>query len=181
MMTRFLAATFAWCLCGISATAITILPMTFGELVDASTAVVYGRVADVRGQWTSNRHGIDSVLTIDAIQYLKGDLTGRVTVRVPGGRVGEMVHVIPGAPVLAEGDLVVLFLKASGPAMPTPAGLTQGVFRVTVDPATHAPLVQPPVLHTAGTGRIVRGDAARRPMTIAALGAQVRDAMKDAR
>ena len=180
-MIRLSAAVAAWCLYCVSASAISLVPMTFDELVAGSVAVVYARVAEVRGQWTADRRGIDSVMTIDALEYFKGDLSDRVTVRTPGGRAGGMINLIPGAPVFAEGDLVVLFLKASGPSIPVPTGLTQGVFRVTLDPATRAPLVQPPSLHAAGAGRIVRGDPAHRPVALPVFATRVREAMKDAR
>lgn len=157
------------------------VPMTFDELVAGSTAVVYGRVADVRGQWTSDRRGIDSVLTIDAIEYLKGDLSDRVSVRVPGGRVGATLNLIPGAPALAEGDLVVLFLKTNGPSIPTTTGLSQGVFRVTLDAVTRTPLVRPPVLQAVGEGRNARGSAAHRPVALPEFGARVRTAAREAR
>jgi hypothetical protein len=180
-MTRFIAALAASWLCGATVSAITVVPMTFAELVEASAAIVYGRVADVRGQWTGDRRGIDSVLTLDAIDYLKGDLSERVNVRLPGGRAGGIVNLVPGAPVLAPGDLVVLFLTTSGPTIPTPTGVTQGVYRVTIDAATRAPVVRPPLLHTAGDGRIVRGAAANRPVALAEFSARVRGAARAAR
>jgi hypothetical protein len=180
-MFRLWAGIIASCLVGGSASAITLVPMTFDELVDASTAVLYGRVADVQGQWTPDRRGIDSIVAVDAIEYLKGDLSERISVRLPGGRTGGMVNLIPGAPVLAEGDLIVLFLKARGPSIPSPTGLTQGVFRVTIDAATRVPVVRPPVLHTPGDGRVVRGAAAQRPIPLAEFGARVRGAAKVAR
>jgi hypothetical protein len=180
-MFRIGAAMVVSCLLCGSVSAITLVPMTFDELVEASAAVVYGRVADVQGQWTADRRGIDSIVAIDAIDYLKGDLSERISVRLPGGRVGGMVNLIPGAPVLAEGDLIVLFLRTRGPSLPTPTGLTQGVFRVTIDAATRVPVVRPPVLHTPGDGRIVRGAAAQRPIPLTEFGARVRGAAKAVR
>jgi hypothetical protein len=180
-MFRLCGAVVASCLLCGSASAITLVPMTFDELVGASAAVVYGRVASVHGQWTADRRGIDSIVAVDAIDYLKGDLSERVSVRIPGGRVGGMVNLIPGAPVLAEGDLIVLFLTTRGPAMPRPTGLTQGVFRVTIDAATRMPVVRPPVLHIPGEGRIARGAPAGRPVTLAEFGARVRGAAQGGR
>ncbi len=46
--------------------------MTFEQLVDEAAAVVYARVADVRGQWTADRQSIDSIITLEALQYMKG-------------------------------------------------------------------------------------------------------------
>ena len=146
--------------------AIIVTPMTFEQLVDEAVAAVYGRVAEVRGQWTSDRQSIDSLVTVDALRYLKGDLGDAVTLRLPGGEVGSVVNVLPGAPVLRPGDLVVLFLKARGPAIPTTLGLGQGIFRVARDPKSGAMLVTPPPLKESASGRIVRGAAERRALTL---------------
>lgn len=154
--------------------AITVVPITFEELVADSTAVIYARVADVRGRWTADRRTIESLVTLESLRYLKGDLGGEVTIRLPGGEAGGMIQVLPGAPVLRPGDLVVLFLGARGPAIPSPVGLTQGVFRVTVDVRSGEVLVAPPPLKASAAGRIIRGAAERRSLTLEAFAREVR-------
>lgn len=157
--------------------AITVKPLSFAELVDGSIAVVYGRVAEVHGQWTADRRGIESLVRIEAFDYFKGDLGDELTVRVPGGQVGTFVNIIPGAARFSEGDRVVLFLKATGPSIPIVTGTTQGVFRVANDPASGGLMVVPPIVGTEGApGPVVRGDPARRPLSMAAFGAAVRAA-----
>lgn len=161
-------------LCTLRVEAITVMPITFEELVAQSNAVVYARVADVRGRWTADRRGIESIVTLESLRYLKGDLGAEVSVRLPGGEAGGMVQVLPGAPVLREGELVVLFLGAQGPAIPVPVGLTQGVFRVAVDPRRGTPFVVPPPLKESAAGRIVRGAADRRSLTLDVFAQEVR-------
>jgi hypothetical protein len=160
----------------IPAHAIVVMPMTFEELVGEATAVVYARVADVRGRWTTDRGRIESVVTVEALRYLKGNLGDQIAMRLPGGEAGGFVNLIPGAPVLREGDLVVLFLAARGPAILTPVGLTQGVFRVMVDPRAGTAVVTPPPLKASAAGRVVRGAADRRALTLDAFAAEVRAA-----
>ena len=143
-----------------------VIPMTFEQLVGEAGAVVYARVSDVRGQWTSDGRSIDSVVTLDALRYFKGDLGEAVALRLPGGEVGGVINVLPGAPVLRGGDLVVLFLKTQGPAIPTTLGLGQGIFRVARDARSGAMLVTPPPLKESATGRVVRGAADRRTLTL---------------
>jgi hypothetical protein len=154
--------------------ALTIVPMTFEELVEGSTAVVYARVAEVRGQWAADRRSIDSFVTLEALRYLKGDFGATVTMRLPGGESGGVVQVLPGAPVLRQGDLIVAFLAARGPAIPGPLGLNQGIFRVAYDGRTGQSLVTPPPLKSSETGRVLRGAAERRALTLEAFESTVR-------
>lgn len=162
--------------------AVTVVPLSFSQLTGTSTAVVHGRVADVRGQWTADRRGIESLVSVDALGYLKGDLGARVLVRVPGGEAGGLVNVIPGMPRLTAGDHVVLFLTGSGPGIPVVTGTTQGVFRVMTDPRSGTLMVIPPVITSAGTPatHTVRGDLARRPMALAAFELAVKQQLAEA-
>jgi hypothetical protein len=159
----------------VPAAAVLVVPMTFEQLVDEAAAVVYARVSDVRGQWTADRQGIDSIVTLEPLQYLKGDLGARVTLRLPGGEASGAVQIIPGAPVLKTGELVVVFLKARGPAMLTPLGFTQGVFRVARDARSGTMLVTPPPLKESAVGRVIRGAAERRSLSVDAFASAVRE------
>lgn len=154
--------------------AITVTPMTFEELVDESAAVVYARVTDVRGQWTSDRRAIDSLITLEALRYLKGDFGPSVLMRLPGGEAGGIINVLPGAPVLREGELVVLFLVSRGPTIPTTLGLGQGIFRVVREARSGSTLVTPPPLKASAAGRVLRGAVERRLLTLEAFEANVR-------
>lgn len=150
--------------------ATTIAPLTFEQLVKASSAVVYGRVTDVRPQWTADRRFIESVISVEILRGLKGSARNSVQFTVPGGQVGRYRNIIPGAPSFAEGELAVFFLTAHGARLPVTTGLTQGVYRVQRDGSGEL-LVMPPVLDT---GRIVRGDARRKPASLPAFEASVR-------
>ena len=162
MKQRILVAIVASALLPVQLSAITVVPMTFEQLASEAAAVVYARVSQVEGRWTADRQAIDSIITLEALQYLKGDLGHEVTMRLPGGEAGGVVNVIPGAPTLREGELVVLFLKARGPAILTTLGLGQGIFRVIRDPRSGAMLVTPPPLKESAAGRVIRGAADRR-------------------
>lgn len=176
MTRRLVVATLLMAATGLARIeALTVAPITFEELVHDASAVVYARVAGVRGQWAQDRRSIDSLVTLDALRYLKGDFGGSVLIRLPGGESGGIVQVIPGAPVLREGDLVVLFLASRGPTIPGPVGLSQGVFRVAHDGRTGQSLVTPPPLKASMAGRVIRGAADRRVLTLEAFAATVRE------
>jgi hypothetical protein len=167
------SACLVFCLLALASSidATTIAPLTFEQLVKESAAVVYGRVVDVRSQWTSDRRFIESVVSVDILKGMKGSAHTTIQFTVPGGQVGRYRNIIPGAPVLAEGELAVFFLTAHGPRLPVTTGLTQGVFRVHRDALSGEMLVVPPALET---GRIVRGDVRRKPASLQAFEASVR-------
>jgi hypothetical protein len=154
--------------------ATTVLPVAFADMVNASELIVHGTVTDVRSQMTAGRRSIETLVTVRVIERLKGGASAQVVVRVPNGQVGRYRRITVGAPEFADGDEVVLFLSGRAPVVPMPFGLNQGVYRVTR--GSGGGVVTP--LVTEPAGRIVRGDPARRPLTVAEFGRQVRAAME---
>ncbi len=159
------------------ASATTLAPVDFAQLVTGARAVVYGRITDVRTVRDDGRRTVETHVTLEARDYYKGNLGPIVTFMVPGGALGRYRTVYVGAPRFRAGDDVVLFLNAQGPALPWVSGLSQGVFRVRRTDQGE-PLVTPPPLDahvTTGTASaIVRGDPARRPLPLAAFARAVR-------
>jgi len=157
------------------AAALTVLPATFDELVRESHAVVYGRVVEVTGRWSADRRTIESVVTLEALDHFKGTATETTTFRVPGGEAGGRRLVVAGAPAFSPGDAVVVFLRGQAPAMPSPVGLSLGVYRVARDPRSGGLVVIPtPVRETDQPARVVRGGPGRTVQPLAAFGAEVR-------
>lgn len=145
------------------------LPADFGEMVASSTFVVHGSVVDVRSDTISDRRGIVTYVTVDVAQPLKGAPGESVTFLVPGGQIGRYERIVVGAPQFDRGDEVILFLAARGPSIPYVFGLSQGVYRVSR--ASGRALVMPlAALARQGeantSGRLVRGDPARRPLPL---------------
>ncbi len=172
-MRRSLFASLLIALAVMPAQAVTVVPLSFEELVRQSSSVIYARVVDVRGQWTDDRRRIDSLVTVEVIKGLKGTAAGELTLTVPGGQVGRYLNLLPGAPTFARGDLAVLFLTVRGPRLPVPTGFTQGIYRVMRDGASGVALVTPPAIEPAGQA-IVRGDRRRKPVSLSALESAVR-------
>lgn len=141
--------------------------MSFAELVNASSAVVYARVTEVRGQWTENRAGIESIVTLEVLAPFKGAPGERVTFTVAGGQAGRYLNLLPGAPKFTEGDLVVVFLTSRGARLPITTGFTQGVYRVSRDASSGAMVVAPP-----------RDDPQRRPLKLTEFQSRVRAAQE---
>lgn len=159
--------------------ATVLLPAEFREIVAGSQIIVYGRIAEVRPEWSDDRSRIDTIVSVEVGSYLKGGPGGTVTFRVPGGQIGRYRNVMVGAPSFQTGEEAVLFLSASGPSVAHVFGLSQGVFRVRVDERTGRRLVIPPVLMAQGdeAQAVTRGDRSRRQLSLVAFAATVRAAM----
>lgn len=157
-----------------SAGAVTVLPATFEELVRESVSVVHGRVLDVEGRWTSDRRTIESTVTLDVVETLKGTTTDTASFVVPGGRAGDRILVMPGAPTFRPGDEVIVFLRGRAPALPQPVGLSLGVYRVSADQRGGGRLVLPTPIAAAAAGVVRRGAPNRPVRTLAAFAADVR-------
>ena len=151
--------------------AMVVVPAEFGDMVAASQTIVHGRVIDVQSFETAGRRTIESLVTVQVVEAIKGQPGATAYFKLPGGQVGRYRRVMVGAPQCERGDEVVLFLKGNAPAVPMPFGLTQGVYRVDRDAAGRA-TVKPMV--AAGPERIVRGDPSRRPLELAAFTSLVR-------
>src|SRR5262245_2407111 len=131
--------------CARELRATVLLPADFREIVAGSQIIVYGRVAEVRPEWSDDRSRIDTIVAVTVGTYLKGGPGDTVTFRVPGGQIGRYRNVVIGAPQFETGEEAILFLTASGPSIAHVLGLSQGVFRVKVDGRSGQRLVVPPV------------------------------------
>jgi hypothetical protein len=139
------------------ARATVLVSMDFPELASSADAIVHGRVASVEARWMEGRRRIESLVTIDVAEYLRGNLGSPLTVRVPGGELGGYRSVFVGAPTFREGDEVILFVATRGPSLPFVVGLNQGVFRVVTRPDVGRTVVSPSVpVYSDATGTFER-------------------------
>lgn len=175
---RTFAAGLAGLVLALSSTihAVTVLPATLEELVQESVAVVHGRVTGVDAHWTADRRTIESIVTLDVTDTLKGTATETASFVVPGGEAGGRILVMPGAPVFRAGDDVIVFLRGRAPALPQPVGLSLGVFRVAVDARGVAQVVPSPISAATARGTVARGAVSRGVRPLEAFRADVRKA-----
>jgi hypothetical protein len=171
---RFVAMLAACTVAGAGLEATLILPASLEELVTWARAIVHGRVVVTEPRWADGHRQIETLVTVRAEEYLKGDLGGEVTFKVPGGQMGPYRRVVVGAPTFREGDEVVVFLNAQGPAVPWISGLNQGVFRVAQN-AAGVKVVIPGVSLTAGENAPgVTRQPLRERLALRVFNAQVR-------
>lgn len=154
---------------GSPVSATTLAPADFAQMVRDSEVIVHGQVVHVDARLVGPRRTIESIVTLQIVEPIKGATGAQTVFRVPGGRVGRYRRVMVGAPEFNSGDEVIVFLRGQAPALPMPYGLSQGVYRIARrgGSATVTPLVP-------AEGRVTRGDPTRRPLTPAAFASQVR-------
>jgi hypothetical protein len=138
-----------------------------------SELIVRGTVINVESQIAGAGLDIESLITLQVAETIKGHVSEQTVFRVPGGKVGRYRRVMVGAPAFTAGDEVILFLKGRAPAVAMPYGLSQGVYRVSR--TRGSAVVTPAVVSSAG--RVVRGDPARRPLDPAGFVRQVQSAL----
>lgn len=138
--------------------ATVLVPADLNELAAGSQAIVYARITDVRPLESDDRLRVESVVTAEAIGYVKGNLGRTISFRVPGGTVGAYKTVMVGAPSFEAGEEVILFLGTRASATPFLFGFSQGVYRVRVDERTGLRMVTPaPAISTGTAAAIKRG------------------------
>ena len=179
-MRHLIAAALMLVVASVSLHATLTIPADFRTVVNDASLIVRGRVTDVRSVQTPGI-GVESIATIAVESVLKGQATGFVYVRVPGGIIGDRRYSTVGSPAFRVGQRAILFLRPSPTdASLRPIGLTMGVYPIQTNPATGKVTVEPPVLAgttTNATGAVVRGDRRRVATTVPEFESLVRLAM----
>ena len=120
--------TMAW---SSLAHATTVRRASVAELARSSSIVFHGVVRKVNDHLATSKDGpFRTALEIEVLEILKGRHADPIfSLTLPGGRAFDRVMRIPGMPIFAPGDEVVLMLErhTSGFAL---TGLAQGVFRI---------------------------------------------------
>lgn len=120
---------------GSSTEASSVVPMTLATMSDHAGQVIVGEVTQVRSYWAESPRRIETEVTFQNVEYLKGSLPDSSSIFrliVPGGTVGEMRMQVCGAPTFAVGEKWVLFLLPTYKTFPV-VGLHQGEMRVYRD------------------------------------------------
>lgn len=121
--------------CGPRASATTVIPPSFDQLVGQAEFIFQGEVTNVRSLWVgegSQRH-IDTYITFKVADVLKGEAASSYTMRVFGGTVGDESMGISDAPEFAVGDNDILFVENNGQQVVPLVGIMHGRFRVERD------------------------------------------------
>lgn len=149
--------------------ATTVVSVSDVDLVNRATDIVVARVLTINSGWQPAARQVFTDVTIAIDEVLVGDLPNRrLTVRLPGGRLGALDVLVEGTPTFERGERVVLFLRLGTDGRFRVVHLFQGKFSVVISELTGEELalrIADPgvnVLPVAGaTGRLVTGDVRR--------------------
>ena len=98
-----------------------------------TAAAVVARVRSVASAVRWEGGEIWTFTTFDVVEVWNGSAPPRITVRLIGGRAGELISTVQGVPRFRPGEEAVLFLEPSGASDFTVVSWVQGTFRIHRD------------------------------------------------
>ncbi len=142
------------CLCTTSAMAVYMKKLSIEEMVKKADVICIGTVAKKESRWVSGH--IETTMTINVSEYLKGNIGSVVEITQMGGVLEEPIPIaqhVTGMPEFYTNEEVLLFLStqkrkfaSTPPKPPNPksrlldspqvVGLNQGKYSVITDPST---------------------------------------------
>ncbi|HEX6177379.1 MAG TPA: hypothetical protein VF057_03400, partial [Thermoanaerobaculia bacterium] len=115
-------------LLAISAEAAVFVVPSDEELIQQSAGIVVGVAGEAFSRQEPGR-GIETVTRVEVVERLRGQSVGRtIEVVSPGGVVGDLGLLVPGAAKFRRGERVLLFLDLTERGDWTPRGMTLGKF-----------------------------------------------------
>ena len=121
--------------------ATTVRRLSFDEMVSKAQTIVVGSLVSSNTFWTADRKLILTSYTLEVQQQLKGTTAKTIVVTTVGGKIGNTILQMAGAPAFSPGETAVVFLEQSG-GYNTIVGLNQGKFPI-VNGAVSSPIGGP--------------------------------------
>jgi len=135
---------FAALLCAATSVhATTLERLSLDQLAAAADATARVRCSSAQSRWENGQ--IWTFTSFDVLETIKGTLPARITVRLPGGRVGHFTAIVDGTPKFNAAEEVVVFLERIPGGLkvePAPGGgfsvaaWVEGTCRIRHDPRT---------------------------------------------
>ncbi len=134
---------FIFCCSLSSAFATTVIPLSESELTQSATAIVQGQVTTIESFQDPQTGKFFTHITLTVEEILKGTINGsELTIKQPGGRVGDSGSWIEGSPEFTHGERVLLFVTKNNDGSGRVAHLYQGKFSIVTDQNTGQEVAQ---------------------------------------
>jgi hypothetical protein len=124
-------------------TGTTVIPPTFEQLVQQAELIFQGTVTDVRSVWEgegAQRH-IDTYVTFQIDENVKGKATSSYTIRMLGGTVGDETMEVTDSPKFKVGEREILFVEHNNEQFVPLVGINHGHFHLQRDEQTGRDIV----------------------------------------
>lgn len=120
---------------GFTATATTVIPPNFDELVSRAQTIFEGEVTGLQSQWIGEgaEHRIVTYVTFKVDDVLKGDAGTTYSMRMLGGTVEGRTMAVSDAPKFKVVDHDLLFVENNGSQFIPLVGIQHGRFRIQTD------------------------------------------------
>ena len=162
--------------------AMTLVPMTTAEMVDAADWVVRGTVESATTGWNESGTMVYTWTTIRVDERYgpaAKEMPAQLVICQPGGRVDNRVCVVPGLPKYRDGENVIVFLErrtapqsAKHAAEYMAVGAVQGKYTVTKNGLA---------VRNVDDAGFVTGAKVRSEMTVDELVAEISAAFEEAK
>src|SRR5256714_3546259 len=127
----------------VRVSATIVVPPTFEQLVQQAELIFQGTVTDVRSVWEgegAQRH-IDTYVTFQIGENVKGNAGSSYTIRILGGTVGDETMEVTDTPKFKLGDSDILFVEHNNDQFVPLVGINHGRFHVQRDEQTGRDIV----------------------------------------
>ena len=132
----------SWSLLGKTTLATTFQRLTLEQFVREADLIVLGRVREITSQESPDRSAITTSVVFAVKEQWKGVKVSTVTLRQPGGSVGEITQRVMEVPQFSVGEELILFLKKQKSGHYITVGGKQGKFTIKTDPQSGSKTVE---------------------------------------
>jgi hypothetical protein len=167
-----------------TANATTVVPPTFEQLVQQAELIFQGTVTDTKSVWEgqgADRH-IETYVTFQIDDSVKGEAGSSYTIRMLGGTVGEETMLVSDTPKFTVGDRDILFVEHNFEQFVPLVGIDHGRFHLQRDETTGRDIVVTsegePIKNIAKLGREEESATAAEAISPEQLKSAVKEQLK---
>ena len=124
------------------ATTFQTLSLSLERLTREADLIVRGHVIEIKSEQAVDRQSIATAIKLSVDEQWKGRKVAAVTLRQPGGTVGEITQGVSGLPHFSLAEDVIVFLEKQEDGSLATVGGSQGKFVVKTDPHSGKEIIE---------------------------------------